>query len=199
MGSSAHRAGITLFIGAVQFVIFLVAAEAYYPGYSVSANYISDLGATCGLGTCSVQPLASAIFGVSVSLLGILTLLTGYFLWKGSFPKLGSLAVVMTGIGALGVGLFPETTGAVHGIFSLIAFLFAGVAAIALSRVQKRPLNYFSAILGAATLVSLALYVGNVYLGLGPGGMERMVVYPVLLWGIGFGGHLIGTEDKKAT
>jgi hypothetical protein len=26
---------------------------------------------------------------------------------------------------------------------------------------------------------------------LGKGGMERMIAYPMLLWAIGFGGHLI--------
>jgi hypothetical protein len=40
-------------------------------------------------------------------------------------------------------------------------------------------------------LVATVLYGSHVYLGLGAGGMERMVVYPVLLWSIGFGGYLM--------
>ena len=198
MASSARMAGAAVFVGAVQFAIFMVVAEAYYPGYSVAANYISDLGATCDLGTCAIYQPTSTIFTVSVALLGISALVAGYFLWKASYSRPGSLAVILTGVGALGVGLFPETTGIVHSIFSLISFLFAGIAAVVLSPKQKRPLSYFSAILGAATLVSLVLYVGKVYVGLGAGGMERMVVYPVLLWAIGFGGYLMGTEEKPA-
>lgn len=40
----------------------------------------------------------------------------------------------------------------------------------------------------------LVLYVANFYLGLGPGGMERIVAYPILLWGVGLGGHMISWE-----
>jgi hypothetical membrane protein len=36
--------GALFFIAATQFVLCLIIAEALYPGYSVSNNYISDLG-----------------------------------------------------------------------------------------------------------------------------------------------------------
>jgi len=104
--------------------------------------------------------------------------------------------VALAGVGAMGVGVFPETTGIWHGIFSLVVFLFAGLSAIVTYRFQKKPMAYFSVILGVMTLIALFLYVPNIYLGLGPGGMERMIVYPALLWAIGFGGHLMALEDK---
>jgi multisubunit Na+/H+ antiporter MnhC subunit len=50
-------------------------------------------------------------------------------------------------------------------------------------------------ILGAASLVSLALFGSGIYLGLGKGGMERMIAYPVLLGAISLGGYFIG--DSK--
>ncbi|HKT21030.1 MAG TPA: hypothetical protein VJR06_00195, partial [Nitrososphaerales archaeon] len=93
----------------------------------------------------------------------------------------------------------PETTGIWHGIFSLIVFLFAGLSALLTARLQKKPLFYFSIVLGVFTLVALVLYVGGDYLGLGAGGMERMVVYPVLVWSIGFGGHLMALDDPMRT
>jgi len=31
-------------------------------------------------------------------------------------------------------------------------------------------------------------------MGIGPGGLERMMAFPVLLWAIGFGGHLMGRD-----
>jgi len=37
-------AGMLFFVAAAQFVLGLAIAEALYPGYSVSENYISDLG-----------------------------------------------------------------------------------------------------------------------------------------------------------
>jgi hypothetical membrane protein len=85
-----------------------------------------------------------------------------------------------------------------HSIFSLVVFLFAGLNAITNARLQRKPMLYFSVILGLATLVALVLYVGGTDLGLGAGGMERMVVYPVLLWGVGFGGYMMATDEKPA-
>lgn len=190
--SDSAKAGAALFLGTVQFTILLIVSEAVYPGYSVSGNYISDLGATCANGSCIIPP-SSTIFNTSVALLGLLVLLSSYFLQRAFRWKPITGLVALTGIGALGVGIFPETAGYLHGLFSLIAFLFAGLSAVVAYRFQSRPLSYFSVVLGAITLLSLILYVGRIYAGLGPGGMERIVVYPVLLWGVAFGGHLMSS------
>ena len=193
--SDASKAGAALFVGAVEFGIGLVLSEIYYPGYNVSTNYISDLGATCPTQqTCVIVQPTATIYNTSVGLFGVLILFFGYFLWRSYRLKPATAVIFLTGIGALGVGIFPETAGILHPIFSLIAFLFAGLTALVTARLQKKPMLYFSIILGLMTLAALVLYVGDEYLGLGPGGMERMVVYPVLLWGIGFGGHLMAKE-----
>jgi hypothetical protein len=50
-------------------------------------------------------------------------------------------------------------------------------------------------ILGEATLTATILFVTTRdfgYLGLGVGGMERMMAYPTLLWIISLGGYLLG-------
>lgn len=194
--SNAAKAGVALFLGAVQFGIFLIVAEALYPGYSVSINYVSDLGATCPTSaTCVIIQPTATIFDTSIILLGLSILVAAFFLQRAFHWTPASLLIAVAGIGALGVGFFPETTGIVHSIFSLIVFLFAGLSAIVTARFQKKPLFYFSVVLGFATLVALLLYVDGDYLGLGAGGMERMVVYPVLLWAIGFGGNLMGVES----
>lgn len=56
-------------------------------------------------------------------------------------------------------------------------------------------MSNFSVILVMATLLALFLYSlgsqvdSSFFLGLGPGGMERMVANPALLWAIGLGGR----------
>jgi hypothetical protein len=35
------------------------------------------------------------------------------------------------------------------------------------------------------------------YMALGPGGMERMVIYPALMWLAGFGGHLLTERETQ--
>jgi hypothetical membrane protein len=99
----------------------------------------------------------------------------------------------------MGVGLFPETTGIAHTISALTAFGFGGLSAIMSYKLQKPPLSYFSVLLGALSLVALALSGSGTYLGLGKGGMERMIVYPILLWVVGFSGHLIGYSKDTVT
>lgn len=193
--SNASKAGVAIFAGAVQYSIGLVLAEIYYPNYNVSMNAVSDLGATCTTSGCVIYQPSSTIFNSSVALLGLLIVVGAYFLQRAFHWKPATAMVALAGFGALGVGLFPETTGVWHGLFSLIVFLFAGLAAIVTARFQKVPLFYFSIILGLLTLGALLLYVGGDYLGLGPGGMERMVVYPVLVATIAFGGHLMAMDD----
>ena len=198
--SNASKAGAAIFVGTVQFGLGLILAEIYYPGYDVANNFVSDLGATCSTpSACAIYQPTSTIFNSSVVLLGLLILVGTYFLQKAFHWKLASALTALAGVGAVGIGLFPETTGIWHSIFSLIVFLFAGLAALVTVKFQRKPMSYFSIVLGLITLAALFLSVGGVYAGLGPGGMERMIVYPVLLWSIGFGGHLMATDDVAAS
>ena len=188
--SDRRLAGALAFIGAVQCVVGISLAEELYPGYSVSTNPISDLGATCA-GTCTVVEPASIVFTASVILLGGFVIATSYFINRATRRKLLTSFLFMTGIGALGVGIFSETTGIVHGVFSLIVFLFGGLSAISSYQVEEVPMNYLSILLGALALAALVLYTTGNYLALGRGGMERMVAFPALLWGVGFGAYLM--------
>jgi hypothetical membrane protein len=196
--SNASRAGVAVFVGAVQYGILLIVAEIYYPNYNVSTNAISDLGANCpsGGGACVISQPSANIINSSIVLFGLLIFVGAYFLHKEFHRSPATAMIVLAGIGAVGVGLFPETTGIWHSIFSLIVFLLAGLTALVTARFQRKPMFYFSIVLGLITLVALVLRVGGNDLGLGSGGMERMIVYPVLLWAIGFGGHMmaIGAE-----
>lgn len=183
-------AGTLLFLGAVQFLIVLVVAEALYPNYSVSLNYISDLG----VGSTAL------IFNSSVFLLGLLVVAGAYFIREAFKSNLLFITLTLTGIGAMMVGLFPETAGVMHTIASLITFLFGGLAAIVSYKVEKPPFSYLSVVLGAMGLVGLGLFASGNYLSLGVGGMERMIAHPVLLWAVGFGGHLVShSKDAKST
>ncbi len=181
-------AGALLLFGSVQFLLGLIIAESLYPGYSVSENYISDLG----VGSSAL------IFNTSVFLLGV-TIVTGAYFIQHAFDfRLLSVLLILTGIGAMGVGLFPKTAGAIHGVVSLIIFLFGGLSAITSYKLLISPLSYSAVLLGALSLVALALFGSGIYLGLGCGGMERMIAYPTLLWAVGFGGHLMSYSGDSA-
>jgi len=194
-------AGTLFFIAATQFILCLIIAEALYPGYSVSGNYISDLG---------VGPSA-IVFNSSVFLLGLLLLAGTYFLRHSPNFKTVNMMLFLMAIGAMGVGVFTKDFTLAHGAVSSAAFFFAGLSAITSFKVLPKPLSLISIVLGAITLTALALFSAGIiasgsitsntaydstfYLGLGPGGMERMIIYPALMWLAAFGGHLITKQE----
>jgi hypothetical membrane protein len=115
--SNAAKSGVAIFIGAVQFGVLLIVSEILYSAYgtspySVSANYISDLGSKCPAsgGVCYIPPSA-LLFDSSIALLGLLLLAGAYFFHRAFKWAPATTMIALAGIGALGVGLFPETTG----------------------------------------------------------------------------------------
>ncbi len=173
-------AGMLIFLAGAQFSVFLVIAEAIYPGYSVSGNFISDLG---------VGPAAN-VFNGSVILLGLLAF-GAVYVGRRLFDRVLLILLFFTGIGAVGVGVFTEAFGGVHTVVSFIAFVFAGLSAIWSCRFVQPPLSYVAIVLGVFGLLALVLFAAKVYLGLDQGGMERMIVYPVLAWAMSFGGYMM--------
>ena len=180
-------AGLFLLAGTTQFAIGMIIAEAVDPSYSVSTNYISDLGVRAG----------AAVFNTSIILLGITILATSWFLLRAFKDPILMVLVLLAGVGAVGVGVFTEAFGFLHTIVSFITFLFAGLSAILAFRILPPPFSYVSVLLGVGSLAALGLYASKNFLGLGNGGMERMVAYPVLTWGIGFGGYLLGMSHSQ--
>ena len=178
-------AGTLLLFGSVQFFLLLVIAEALYPGYSVSENYISNLG---------VGP-TSLIFNSSVFLLGVVAVISAYFVHRAFRFTLFSVFLILIGAGAMGVGLFTENSGDIHFAASLITYIFGELAAVASYKLQPPPLSYFSVFLGVMSFVALVLFTSGTYLGLGVGGMQRLVAYPVLLWAVTFGSFLLSSSD----
>ena len=166
-------AGIIILVGVVQFILLMNIAEFLYPNYSIANNYISDLG----VGSVSY------IFNNSIIVLGILGMIASYLLFK--LDKIFSILLFLSSIGAVGVGVFPENIGALHSISALVVFLFSSIAAIYSYRIERSNTKFIWVILGIISLLSLGLYITKNYMGLGYGGMERMIVYPVLIWLVG--------------
>jgi hypothetical membrane protein len=195
-------AGVLFFVAVTQFILGLAIAEALYPGYSLSENYVSDLG---------VGP-SSIIFNSSVVLLGLLLVFGTYFLRHISDLKTVNRLLFLMAIGTMGVGVITKDFTVAHGAVSSVAFFFSGLSAIASAKALKKPLSLISIVLGAMTLGALGLfsigmitggsltsniaYDSNFYLGLGPGGMERMIIYPSLMWLAGFSGQLATRGEK---
>ncbi|MCL4344427.1 MAG: DUF998 domain-containing protein [Nitrososphaerota archaeon] len=177
--------GTFLFLGTFQFIILMIVSEALYPSYSISKNYISDLGVG---GT-------AYIFNTSIIIFGLFVLISSYPIFLKFKLRPFLVSMMLAGIGAIGVGMFPEGSPYyLHTIMSLAAFLFGGISSILSYKILNLPLNIISATCGVITLTALVLYTENIYIMIGPGGMERLIVYPILLWVLGFSGHLMASN-----
>lgn len=186
MGKSGNKiAGALIFVGAAQFALFMLIAECTYPCYSISRNYISELGA--------LNAPTAPIFNASIIVLGLTTLAAVYFLWrmKAIANKVFLSFLALCGIGCVGVGVFPMDFQLPHAIAAILAFVFGALTAIASYKLQKAPSSYFSVVLGLISLLAFVSFMLRADLGLGMGGIERMISHPTLLWAMMFGGYLM--------
>lgn len=182
-----QKIGALMFAGGAWFIISLVVAEARYAGYSIHSNYISDLGVWS-------QPSAY-IFNPSVAFFGLLSLVAGYLM----FAKLGwrtqGALLGVAGLGGIGVGFFNELTGTPHIVFAFMAFVGTALVAITLKTKLKGVIGYIGIVLGAVSLLALVLLGAGRDLGLGAGGMERMITYPQLAFTLLASGYFLASKD----
>jgi hypothetical membrane protein len=182
-----------------------VVAAAWPTSYDLATNSISDLGVTgCGdlqqfdrvVYVCSPwHALMNAVF----VMVGLLTA-GGAVLTRAVWPRrrvtaVGVAFVVLAGVGGIVVGLAPANVNlAAHGAGALLQVpgavgpLLLGVAAW---RVQ-RPVAAFSVLCGVVGSAASLLYFSQVYLGLGPGGMEHLAFDPLTVWTTVLGFVLLG-------
>jgi hypothetical protein len=126
---------------------------------------------------------------------------------------------LLPGLGILLAGLSPENVNVViHSIGSVLAFGSGAGAALLSYRMIRSEFRYFSIALGALSLAStLVIFIGGQLvgpcgscssnmpgyiqsleeLGLGLGGWESMIIYPLLVWLIGFGSHLLTNSHLR--
>jgi hypothetical membrane protein len=204
---SVRHGAILWILGVLIFVIGMIVTQVGYPGYSLTQNYISDLGAMhcaafAGHGTngyvCSPWHL---VFNATIVLMGILLLL-GIVLIRTGFPPrssrtIGLILLALAGIGAIGVGLNPEDVRpGLHVLSAAIAFIGGNLALIVLGFAMFRDTRWdgyraYTIFSGLVGLVALILFELKVYGPLGVGGMERLIVAPLLLWAVVVSIHLV--------
>ena len=199
-------AGVIGIVAAAEFVVGVFIAQAYYPNYSVTQNDLSDLGAACHPGTsCVIVQPTSIIWNTVLSLMGILSFASALLIYQALRNRLFSVLFGLWGLGAFVAGVVPENVDlTTHGLSSIISFVGGAVAALTFYRLRlgtPRYFLYFPAILGAITLIGtlILLFVPFATLeasAIGHGGMERIVVYPMITWEIILGIILLRHESR---
>jgi len=193
--SNLTVAGMLLFLAASMVLMGIITAEIFYPpGYSTAESEISDLGATKPPDSIITQPSAT-IFNATMLVSGALTLAGTYFVYRTYKDLIVAVTMGLLGLGVLGVGVFPGNMVPMHPIFALTAFVDGGMAAICSYRIIRSPFKYVAVLFGITSL--FFLFTAGMFIPtMGDGGVERWVVYPVVLWMLGLGGYLSGAGSK---
>lgn len=186
-------AGFVLLMG-------IITAETKYPVFRhyTTRQEISDLGGTRPPQGLVTQPSAM-IFDTTMLIAGVLLLAGAFALWRLYRHRVLTVVSALFGAGTLGVGIFPGNTGP-HPVVAMIAFVFSALTAIAVFKVTSAPFRFMS--LSAGLLSLAALIVGllgdnsPVAKSIGLGGVERWVVFPMILWLAFFGGHLLASRHR---
>lgn len=200
------RLGSILFISSVQyFLIQLFVGQRFTPSYSIKLNTISDLGnTTCAVfnGRMICSPL-HILMNVSFFALGV-AMITGSSLFYYQFAtsrssRIGFGLFGFSGLGVLLVALFPENTvSALHGIGAALPFLLGNVSLVLVGYRLHMPkfLRFYTLFSGVLALIALVIYSSGHFVGLGEGGIERIVAYPQTLWMIVIGVYLYSRSRK---
>jgi hypothetical membrane protein len=195
-------AGLLLIIAGSAVLLGITTAEALYPAaYNLHRNTVSDLAAMRPEDI--VRQPSAAIFNTTMIVAGALITIAAVLLYRSRAGLLATLPVAGLGVGMIGVGIFPgNTVMAVHQLVSVATFLCGGLAAILTARLSSRALRPVHVVLGG---VALAFLLGYTFLAelavfdrLGEGGVERWIVYPVVLWIVIFGAGLAASRPHPA-
>lgn len=200
-------------LGTLQFfTLHLIVQSAWPQPYSWWLNYISDLGAVhCGpiLAHVVCSPLHSAM-NVAFVLQGI-CLFAGARLtpqaWKETSGELWPVMIMITGASDVVVGLVPEDVNLIlHSIGALPIFILGNIALVTAGRshsTRGAPFVRRSAlVLGVSGLIGFALTVVAMAWPTGPigvGGAERLTVFPLQLWALIIGTHLLTGSASNST
>jgi hypothetical membrane protein len=182
-------AGFLLVIGSIQWFFIVLISEGLYPGYVSSFHYVSTLG----------TGKTASLYNASTFLLGVCVVTASFMIHRFKPSRLFFALLLVAGLGAMGLGVFPEDSRPMHGIVTPITLIFGGLAGAFAFKVQSRPLSYLSMILGAGSIVMGLLFIPYIglsvesdvmYLGFYKGTLERIVIYPLILWMMTLGSQL---------
>ena len=142
----------------------------------------------------AVVAAAVGFAALSIILFGSLFIVAAYLLRKAGTSTWFCALMALTGVAQACVGIFPETLGLPHQAAAAVVFISGCSLAILSVRMFPVPWAWISAALGVIILAAIILLVTEYYFGLGKGGMERIIVYPLILWALGSGALLMSPE-----
>ncbi|MCZ7421477.1 DUF998 domain-containing protein [Verrucosispora sp. WMMA2121] len=212
----AHRLGsYALLLAAPLFAagIAVTARGWRQPPYDWRTHNISDLGnVACGVwDTSRPRPVCSPwhpLMNGTMIATGLLIiaglLLSWSMLGRGAAVRAVQLAALTAAGGYVLAGVHPaDVDENLHFLAALLVF-GAGNGALLLAALPQRsavlgPARRVNVLLGVTGVAGTLLFLGQVDLGFGVGGMERVAVLPFLLWTVVIGSGLGPRPEAEQT
>ncbi len=104
---------------------------------------------------------------------------------------------LLPGTGFLLAVLSPENVNvAIHSVGAVLAFFPGAIVMLLAFRTIQTQFRYFSLFFGLVSFVGIIFEFGGYYSPLvqqtlRPGGWERVIVYPILIWLVGYRNYLL--------
>jgi hypothetical membrane protein len=150
VGAATHAAGVLFIALGVAFVTGIMVLASIAPDYDYSGAAISDLG---------VISQTALLFNVLLVAVGTLNIVGGYLFYREHGSRRLFALYAIAGVGAIGAGLMPLSTGAPHSLFALAGFVFFNLEAIATARVLTGAMRVLSIVAGAIGLLYVVIMV----------------------------------------
>jgi hypothetical membrane protein len=175
------------------------------PSYSWAAHNISDLGnVNCGLwDTTRPREVCSpwhAAFNSTAIATGILLALGVLFTWsalgRGAATRAAQVLTLAGAGGYVLAGAYPaDVNENNHFLAALMIFVLGNLGMLVASLARRSTvlgsMRGLSLALGLTGVAGMVLFLAQVDLGFGLGGMERVAVFPLLVWTVGVGIRLV--------
>ncbi|VVB75106.1 Uncharacterised protein [uncultured archaeon] len=173
--------GFLCIFASVQFLLVMLYLESIIPGFDRAKNVISDLG----VGSTALA------FNSSIILTGAIVIILAFLFLKSSKKLLPFTALVVFGIAIACVGVFPTNIRAPHVTAAIITFVIGPLICIGSYWYSKKPQSYLFVLLWLISIIASISYQFSVLGGTGFGLLERIIVYPLLIWAIVFGIQMV--------
>ncbi|MFB7502090.1 DUF998 domain-containing protein [Streptomyces broussonetiae] len=183
------------------FVAQVIVESAWSRPYSWARNNISDLGnAHCAMQSqprpryvCSPEHgLMNASFIALGTLVVVGVVLAGPVFRTGTTAITARCLLACAGVGFVLAGLAPADVHENQHVLGALLIMALGntglvLAGAGLADEVSGPLRWATGLLGATAMTAFGLFLSHRCLGLGMGGMERVAVFPLLVWALSAG------------
>ncbi len=163
--------------GAGAFLVLYMIAMSLDSQYVFGENYLSDLGVGEGALAFNFGLIVSGLFFVAFALNGL-----GPQLGEDLLGRLGTAMLVISALVLMGIGIFTEDAGDIHGVLSYAFFLetLVAVGVVDLGLLRTKALGLFGPVLSTACFV---FGIGLLPFG-GTPLVETLAVLDIIAWGI---------------